>query len=69
MEEDDVEKRFMHHYNFIPYSTNEAMSSRGTSRREVGHGRLVEKALERMIPDKLTFPYTLRIVSECTSSG
>ncbi len=69
MEEDDAEKRFMHHYNFIPYSTNEAMSSRGTSRREIGHGRLVEKALERMIPDKLSFPYTLRIVSECTSSG
>lgn len=69
MEEDDVEKRFMHHYNFLPYSTNEAGSSRGTSRRETGHGRLVEKALERMIPDKLAFPYTLRIVSECTSSG
>jgi polyribonucleotide nucleotidyltransferase len=69
MEEDKTEKRFLHHYNFIPYSTNEAMSSRGTNRREIGHGRLAEKALERMIPDKLSFPYVLRIVSECTASG
>lgn len=69
MESSDEEKRFLHHYNFLPYSTNEAGSSRGTSRREIGHGRLAEKALERMIPDKVAFPYTLRIVSECTSSG
>lgn len=69
MEEDDVEKRYMHHYNMHPYSTGEANSSRGTNRREVGHGRLAEKALERMIPDKITFPYTIRVVSECTSSG
>lgn len=69
MELDDYEKRYMHHYNFLPYSTNEAGSSRGTSRREIGHGRLAEKALERMIPDKLSFPYTIRVVSECTSSG
>lgn len=69
MEEDDVEKRYIHHYNMLPYSTGEAGSSRGTSRREVGHGRLAEKALERMIPDKVTFPYTVRVVSECTSSG
>jgi polyribonucleotide nucleotidyltransferase len=69
MEEDDTEKRYLHHYNFLPYSTNEAWSSRWTSRREVGHGRLAEKALERMIPDKISFPYTIRVVSECTSSG
>ncbi len=69
MEEDDFEKRYMHHYNMHPYSTGEANSSRGTNRREVGHGRLAEKALERMIPDKVTFPYTVRVVSECTSSG
>ena len=69
MELDDTEKRYLHHYNFLPYSTNEAGSSRGTSRRETGHGRLAEKALERMIPDKITFPYTIRVVSECTSSG
>ena len=69
MELDDTEKRYLHHYNFLPYSTNEAGSSRGTSRRETGHGRLAEKALERMIPDKLSFPYTIRVVSECTSSG
>ncbi len=43
MEEDDVEKRYMHHYNMHPYSTGEANSSRGTNRREVGHGRLAEK--------------------------
>lgn len=69
MESDDEEKRYMHHYNFLPYSTNEAGSSRGTSRREIGHGRLAEKALEHVIPDKLSFPYTIRVVSECTSSG
>lgn len=69
MEEDDEEKRYLHHYNMNPYSTNEANSSRGTNRREIGHGRLAEKALERMIPDKLSFPYTIRVVSECTSSG
>ncbi len=69
MEEDDEEKRYLHHYNMNPYSTNEPNSSRGTNRREIGHGRLAEKALERMIPDKLTFPYTIRVVSECTSSG
>lgn len=69
MEEDRTEKRYLHHYNFLPYSTGEAGTSRGTSRREIGHGRLAEKALERMIPDKITFPYTIRIVSECLSSG
>ena len=69
MEEDDQEKRYMHHYNMAPYSTGEAQSTRGTNRREVGHGRLAEKALERMIPDKVTFPYTIRVVSECLSSG
>ncbi len=69
MESNNEEKRFLHHYNFLPYSTNEAGSSRWTSRREIWHGRLAEKALERMIPDKIAFPYTLRIVSECTSSG
>lgn len=69
MEEDDFEKRYIHHYNMLPYSTGEAGSSRGTSRRETGHGRLAEKALERMIPDKITFPYTIRVVSECLSSG
>lgn len=69
MEVSDFEKRYLHHYNFLPYSTNEAGSSRGTSRREIGHGRLAEKALEHMIPDKLSFPYTIRVVSECTSSG
>lgn len=69
MEEDNIEKRYMHHYNMAPYSTGEAQGTRGTNRREIGHGRLAEKALERMIPDKVTFPYTIRVVSECASSG
>ncbi len=69
MEEDGAEDRYMHHYNFLPYSTGEAGTSRGTSRREIGHGHLAQKALERMIPDKVTFPYTVRVVSECLSSG
>ncbi|MEI7477321.1 MAG: hypothetical protein WCJ81_02040 [bacterium] len=69
MESDDEKKTYIHHYNMAPYSTNEANSSRGTNRREVGHGRLAEKALEHMIPSKESFPYTIRVVSECASSG
>lgn len=69
MEEDDVKKRYMHHYNFPPFSTNEARGMRGPGRREIGHGRLAEKALEYMIPDAEVCPYTIRVVSECMSSG
>jgi polyribonucleotide nucleotidyltransferase len=69
MEIDDGEKRFMHHYKMPPFSNNEAMMIRGTSRREIGHGRLAEKALELMIPSKEDFPYTIRIVSEVLGSG
>ncbi len=69
MEEDSIKKRYMHHYNFPPFSTNEARGMRGPGRREIGHGRLAEKALEYMIPDAETCPYVIRVVSECMSSG
>ncbi len=62
-------KRYMHHYNFPPYSVGEASPLRGTGRREIGHGALAEKALMPMIPDKDTFPYTIRIVSETLGSN
>src|SRR5690606_17791085 len=68
MEEDDVKKRYMHHYNFPPFSVNEARGMRGPGRREIGHGRLAEKALEYMIPDAETSPYVIRVVSECMGS-
>lgn len=69
MENDGVKQRYLHHYNFPPFSTHEARAMRGSGRREIGHGRLAEKALERMIPSKESFPYTIRVVSECLSSG
>ncbi len=62
-------KRYMHHYNFPPYSVGEASPLRGTGRREVGHGALAEKALAPMIPDKDVFPYTIRVVSETLGSN
>ena len=60
-------KKYMHHYNFPPYSTGEAYPLRGTKRREVGHGALGERALVPVIPED--FPYTLRLVSEAVSSN
>ncbi|HEX7593642.1 MAG TPA: polyribonucleotide nucleotidyltransferase, partial [Anaerolineae bacterium] len=63
------EKRFMHHYNFPPYSVGEARSSRGPGRREIGHGALAERALSSVIPDSSEFPYTIRLVSETMSSN
>lgn len=63
------ERRFMHHYNFPPFSTGEVRPLSGTKRREIGHGYLAEKALEPLIPDMDKFPYTIRIVSECLSSN
>ncbi len=65
----EEEKRFMHHYNFPPYSVGEARSSRGPGRREIGHGALAERALAEMIPDESEFPYTIRLVSEVMSSN
>ncbi len=62
-------KRYMHHYNFPPFSTGEVSLSRGPRRREIGHGALAERALEPMIPAQESFPYTLRLVSEALSSN
>jgi polyribonucleotide nucleotidyltransferase len=63
------EKRFMHHYNFPPYSTGEVKPIRGPGRRDIGHGMLVEKALLPLIPSFEEFPYTIRIVTEILSSN
>ena len=62
-------KRYMHHYNFPPYSTGEVKRLGGQSRREIGHGALAERALVPVIPDEKTFPYTLRLVSEVMASN
>ncbi len=62
-------KRYMHHYNFPPFSTGEVKPLRGQSRREIGHGALAERALEPVIPSESEFPYTLRLVSEVLSSN
>lgn len=62
-------KRYMHHYNFPPYSTGETRVIRGPGRREIGHGALAERALEPMIPSEEDFPYTIRLVSEVLSSN
>ncbi len=62
-------KRYMHHYNFPPYSTGEVKMLRGQSRREIGHGALAERALLPVIPAEKIFPYTLRLVSEVLSSN
>ena len=66
---EEEEKRFMHHYNMPSYSTGEARASRSTGRREYGHGALVEKALESVIPPVEDSPYTIRVVSEILSSN
>jgi polyribonucleotide nucleotidyltransferase len=62
-------KRYIHHYNFPPYSTGEVRRMRGPGRREIGHGALAERALLPMIPGEDEFPYTLRLVSEVLSSN
>jgi polyribonucleotide nucleotidyltransferase len=62
-------KRYMHHYNFPPYSVGETRFLRGPGRREIGHGALAERALEPMIPSEEDFPYTIRLVSEVLSSN
>ena len=67
--EEEESKRYMHHYNFPPYSTGEIRFLRGPGRREIGHGALAERALELMIPSKDDFPYTIRLVSEVLSSN
>lgn len=65
---EETKKRYMHHYNFPPYSTGEVRPLRGPGRREIGHGALAEKALSSVIPPKEEFPYTIRLVSEVLSS-
>ncbi len=62
-------KRYMHHYNFPPYSVGEAAPLRGTGRREIGHGALAEKALIPVVPAKEDFPYAIRVVSETLGSN
>lgn len=67
--QEDTTKRFMHYYNFPPYSTGEARPMRSTGRREIGHGALAERAIEPMIPEAESFPYTIRVVTEILSSN
>ncbi|AFS78559.1 polyribonucleotide nucleotidyltransferase Pnp [Gottschalkia acidurici 9a] len=66
---EEESKRYMHHYNFPPYSVGEARFLRGPGRREIGHGALAERALEPVIPTVDKFPYTIRLVSEVLSSN
>jgi polyribonucleotide nucleotidyltransferase len=66
---DEETKRYMHHYNFPPYSVGETRFMRGPGRREIGHGALAERALEPMIPSEEEFPYAIRLVSEVVSSN
>jgi polyribonucleotide nucleotidyltransferase len=65
----DMKKRYIHHYNFPPYSVGEVRPMRGPGRREVGHGALAEKALVPVLPSKEDFPYTILLVSEILSSN
>jgi polyribonucleotide nucleotidyltransferase len=66
---DEITKSFMLHYNFPPYSTGEVKPVRGTSRREIGHGALAERALQPLLPQFEAFPYTIRVVSEILESN
>jgi DNA polymerase III epsilon subunit family exonuclease len=64
-----TEKKYIHHYNFPPYSTGENKPMRGPSRRDIGHGNLAERALIPVLPAHDEFPYVIRLVSECMSSN
>jgi polyribonucleotide nucleotidyltransferase len=66
---EDTEKRYMHHYNFPPYSVGEAKPMRSPGRREIGHGALAERALIPVLPSPEDFPYAIRVVSEVLSSN
>ncbi|MDO4552516.1 MAG: polyribonucleotide nucleotidyltransferase [Bacillota bacterium] len=66
---EDTEKRYMHHYNFPPYSVGEARPMRSPGRREIGHGALAERALIPVLPAPEDFPYAIRVVSEVLSSN
>jgi polyribonucleotide nucleotidyltransferase len=65
----DEPKRYIHHYNFPPFSVGEARQLRGVSRRDIGHGALAERALIAVLPDEKDFPYVIRVVSETLSSN
>ncbi len=67
--DEDTEKFFLHHHNFASFSIGEARPMRSTSRREIGHGNLAERALQAVLPTKEDFPYTIRIVTEILSSA
>lgn len=69
IESQDLKKRFIHHYNFPPFSVGETGRVGGFNRRMIGHGALAEKALLPVIPDQANFPYTIRLVSETLSSN
>ncbi len=69
LDELEVSKRYMHHYNFPPYSVGEARSPRAAGRREIGHGALAERALIPVLPSEEEFPYAIRLVSEVLSSN
>ena len=66
---EQTEKRYMHHYNFPPYSVGEAGRMKSPGRREIGHGALAERALLPVLPDEEEFPYAIRVVSEVLSSN
>jgi len=65
----ETKKRFMHHYNFPPYSVGEVGMLRGPGRRDIGHGALAEKAMRAVLPTQEDFPYTIRVVSEVLGSN
>jgi polyribonucleotide nucleotidyltransferase len=65
----EAERRYMHHYNFPPFSVGETGFMRGPKRRDIGHGALAQRALEAVIPDAAEFPYTIRLVSETLESN
>jgi len=67
--EEEGEKRFMHHYNFPPFSVGEVKPLRSVSRREIGHGALAERGVKAVLPSQEKFPYTIRVVSEVLSSN
>ena len=67
--DEETAKRYIHHYNFPPYSVGEARPSRGPGRREIGHGALAERALVPVLPSIEEFPYAIRVVSEVLSSN
>ncbi len=69
IEDQDKKQRFMHHYNFPPFSAGETGRMGGINRRAVGHGALAQKALEAILPPAEQFPYTIRLVSECFASN